>query len=181
MKYFLANHKMNFTYKDMNSYWKTFNEIYVKNKENPKLKMENKKVGFFVPFTNLKETKKLIKNSGVMLGAQNVHFADNGSYTGEISADMLKECQTDIVLIGHSERRKFAGETDEDINKKIKQMMKYNIKSLLCIGETKEERKKLLTKKVIASQLKKALADLYENEFMSQFGQLEQVKLQQIK
>lgn len=156
-KHFYANFKMNKTYKEIEDYCKNFIQTVKINDKN--------EIALFVPYVSLKETKHLFKNENILIGAQNVHFADNGAYTGEISAIMLKECETDVVLIGHSERRKFFKETDEDINKKIKQMMKYNVKVVLCIGETRDERQMLKTKQVITNQLKKALNGLYENEF----------------
>ena len=155
-KYFFANFKMNKTFKEVKAYTEQFVQAAKIN--------ENNSIALFLPFTALLPAKELFKDSNILTGAQNVHFAEEGAYTGEISASMLKECETDIVLVGHSERRKYYNETNQNINKKIQQMMKYNVKVCVCVGETKEERAKLETKKVITNQLKKALNELYENE-----------------
>lgn len=153
-KIYFANFKMNFTFSEIETYVKNF------------VKLADLKncIGLFVPFTSLKQTKDILKDTNILVGAQNVHFEDAGAFTGEISAQMLKEAGADIVLVGHSERRKYFQEKDSDINKKIKQLMKYNIKTVLCIGETKQERTSGNTKQVIYKQLRDALAGLYENE-----------------
>ena len=155
-KIFLANFKMNFVLDDIENYFENF----LKN-----VKVKNNQVGFFVPYTFLMQTKELLKDSKLLIGAQNVHFEESGAFTGEISASMIKNCNADMVLIGHSERRKFFKETDKEINKKIKNLMKYNLKAVLCIGEKKEERESGLTDVVIYNQLKTAFSGLYENEF----------------
>ncbi|MDD4408265.1 MAG: triose-phosphate isomerase [Clostridia bacterium] len=155
-KIFLANFKMNFNLDDIENYFENF----LRN-----INIKNNQVGFFVPYTFLMQTKELLKDTKLLVGAQNVHFKESGAFTGEISATMIKNCNADMVLIGHSERRKFFKETDEEINKKIKKLMKHNLRAVLCIGEKKEERESGLTDVVIYNQLKATLAGLYENEF----------------
>ena len=153
-KIYFANFKMNLTFSEIKTYIKAFVKV---------ADLKNY-IGLFVPFTAIKQTKEILKDINILVGAQNVHFEDEGAFTGEISAQMLKEVGTDIVLIGHSERRKYFFEKNTEINKKIKQLMKYNIKTVLCVGETKQERNSNNTKQVIYKQLKEALQGLYENE-----------------
>ena len=96
----------------------------------------------------------------IELGAQNVSSKETGAYTGEISAKQLKEEQVKYCLVGHSERRKYQQETNEEINQKIIKLLEHDIIPILCIGESKEERQKQLEKKVIEKELKIALQNL---------------------
>lgn len=152
---YFANFKMNLSFSEIETYIKSFKGLVDSNVNH---------IGLFVPYIALKETKNLLGKTNILTGAQNVFQEETGAFTGEVSAQMLKECGTDIALVGHSERRQLFKEKDSEINKKIKQLMKYNIKVVLCIGETKEERSLGNTKKVIFKQLREALAGLYENE-----------------
>ena len=111
-------------------------------------------------FTSLATAVEVLKGSNVKVGAQNIHWADNGAFTGEISGAMLKELGVEYVIIGHSERRQYFGETDETVNKRIKAALKYELKPIVCIGETLEEREGNKTNNVLAVQLKGGLADL---------------------
>jgi len=111
----------------------------------------------FPPFTLLYSIKELIDLPHIHLGAQNMHWEEFGAYTGEISPKMLKDIGVSYVIIGHSERRKYFGETDEMINRKIASAIKHGLKPVLCIGETLEERKKGLEKEVIEKQFKSDL------------------------
>ncbi|OLS03839.1 triose-phosphate isomerase [Tissierella creatinophila] len=113
-----------------------------------------------VPFTDLKSVKEEIKGTDIKLGAQNMHFEESGAYTGEISASMLKEIGVDYVIIGHSERREYFNETDETVNKKIKTAIKHNIKPILCVGETLEQREANEQKKIVKTQIEGALKDI---------------------
>lgn len=110
-----------------------------------------------VPFTDLKSVKEAIEGTDIKLGAQNMHFEENGAYTGEISASMLSEIGVDYVLVGHSERRQYFNETDETVNKKIKAALKSDIKPILCVGETLEQREAKEEKPVVKAQIKGAL------------------------
>ena len=105
------------------------------------------------PFTFLKDLKQVTKGTNIKIGAQNMHFEDNGAFTGEISAPMLKELDIDYCVIGHSERRQYFAETDETINKKLKQAFKYDIIPILCVGETLEERESGKTNNIVKSQV----------------------------
>lgn len=110
-----------------------------------------------VPFTNLNEVKKAIEGTDIKLGAQNMHWENSGAYTGEISPLMLKEIGVDYCIIGHSERRQYFGETDEMVNKKVKSALKHNIKPIVCVGETLEERESAKEEEVVKEQVLKAL------------------------
>lgn len=110
-----------------------------------------------VPFTALHAVGEAIKGSDIKLGAENVHFADKGAYTGEISADMLLELGVEYVIIGHSERRQYFGETDETVNKRLKTALAKGLKPIMCVGETLDEREGSLTEYVLTNQVLKGL------------------------
>lgn len=92
------------------------------------------------PFTDLKLLKDAFNGTDIKVGAQNVHFEDTGAYTGEISVLMLKEIGVDFCIVGHSERRQYFGETDETVNLKLKKLLEYGIRPIMCVGESLEER-----------------------------------------
>ena len=117
---------------------------------------ENVETVVCVPFTSLSEVKKAIENTNIKLGGQNLHWEEAGAYTGEISPLMLKEIGIDYCIIGHSERRQYFNETDERVNKKIKVALKHNIKPIVCVGETLEEREAREEEKVVKEQILKA-------------------------
>ncbi len=108
------------------------------------------KVGICPPFTILSQPHR----RDLWWGAQYMFHEDHGAFTGEISVGMLKECDVDFVLVGHSERRKLFGETNETVKKKIDMLIAKHISCVLCIGETKEERDQKRTKNVLAAQLR---------------------------
>ena len=116
------------------------------------------------PFVDLFFAKKAIEGSNVKLGAQNCHWKESGAYTGEISADMLIEAGVDYVIIGHSERRQYFGETDETVNLRTKAALAKGLKVILCVGETREEREAGDCEKVIDRQIRLGLADLTKEE-----------------
>jgi triosephosphate isomerase len=111
-------------------------------------------------FTSLATAVEILKGSNVKVGAQNIHWADNGAYTGEISGAMLKEIGVEYVIIGHSERRQYFGETDETVNQRIKAALKYGLKPIVCIGETLAEREGGVTNTVLEKQIRGAFADI---------------------
>lgn len=113
-----------------------------------------------VPYTDLWAVAEAIKGSKIKLGAENVAWADNGAFTGEISADMLKEIGVEYVIIGHSERRQYFGETDESVNMRLKQALKKDLKPIVCVGETLAEREKNKTKKVLKKQVLEGFKDV---------------------
>jgi triosephosphate isomerase len=104
-------------------------------------------------FVSLNAVGDVIRNSQILLGAQNLSYENNGAYTGEISASMLKSVGCEYVIIGHSERRKYYNETDEVVNRKINKTLEYGLKPILCVGETLEERENGKQNEVVQSQL----------------------------
>ena len=112
-----------------------------------------------VPFTNLETAVNATAGSNVKVGAENVHFEKSGAYTGEISADMLTEIGVEYVVIGHSERRQYFGETDETVNKRTRAALAAGLKPIVCVGELLWERECNITEEVIARQIK---LDLWE-------------------
>ena len=93
-----------------------------------------------VPAVNFAAVKEAAKGSNIHLGAENVHWAKSGAYTGELSADMLKACGVEYVIIGHSERRQYFGETDKTVNQRVLAAVEAGLKVIMCVGENKEER-----------------------------------------
>jgi len=112
------------------------------------------------PFISLYSVKQALNGSSIKLGAQTMHFEDHGAYTGEISPLMLKNMGVEYVIIGHSERRQYFNETDETVNKKLKSALKYNLKPILCVGETLEQREDGLEKETVRNQINKAFAGI---------------------
>lgn len=110
-----------------------------------------------VPFVDLMSVSEAIKGTNIKLGAQNMHFEDAGAYTGEISANMLKEIGIEYVVLGHSERRAYFGETDELVNKKAIKAIQHNIVPIICVGESLEDREQNITIELVRLQTKKAL------------------------
>ena len=113
-----------------------------------------------VPYTDLWAVKQAIEGSKIKLGAENVSWADSGAFTGEISADMLKEIGVEYVIIGHSERRQYFGETDETVNMRLKQALAKGLKPIVCVGETLTEREKNKTRKVLKKQILEGFKDV---------------------
>ena len=107
-----------------------------------------------VPYTNLETAVELTKGTNIKVGAENVHFEKSGAFTGEISADMLTEIGVEYVIIGHSERRQYFGETDETVNKRTKAALAAGLKPIVCVGELLWERECNITEEVIARQIK---------------------------
>ncbi len=116
------------------------------------------------PFTALTEVCDLLVDTNIGLGAQNLHWEDSGAFTGEISAPMIKGVGASYVIIGHSERRQFFGETDETVNKKLKAALKHGLTPIVCIGETLKEREDNRTFSIIKTQAEGSLAGLNEQE-----------------
>ena len=113
-----------------------------------------------VPYTDLFYTLLTAQGTNIKIGAQNMHYEEKGAYTGEISGQMLKCIGVEYVIIGHSERRQYFNETDESVNKKIKAAFKNELKPIVCVGETLEQREQGITKTVITSQTELALEGL---------------------
>lgn len=112
------------------------------------------------PAINLVSVNQVINGSNIALGAQNIYWKESGAYTGELSGPMLTEAGVSCVIIGHSERREYFGETDEEVNRKIKAAFRYNLKSIVCVGETLAERESGTTKDKVELQVRAALSGL---------------------
>ncbi len=117
------------------------------------------------PFIHLNSIAKLSSGDKVSVGAQNIHQAESGAYTGEISAAQVKSVGATYVILGHSERRAYFGETDEVLAQKVDAVLKHQLKPIFCIGETKEERESGSFFAVLQSQLEKGLFHLNATEF----------------
>ena len=117
-----------------------------------------------VPFTNLETALQLTQGSNIKVGAENCHFEKSGAITGEISADMLAEMGVEYVVIGHSERRQYFGETDETVNKRTRAAIEAGLKVILCVGEMLEDRENNITEELISMQTKIALKGVTRDE-----------------
>lgn len=113
-------------------------------------------------FVCLETVGNLLDGKKVSLGAQNVYFEEKGAYTGEVSADMLVSAFVDYTIVGHSERRTYFGETDEDVNKKVKILLSRDIKPIICVGETLEQREEGKHLNLVKMQVINALKDIDE-------------------
>lgn len=129
-----------------------------------KMSSDEVTVIFCVPFVDLYPVMEELKGSSIHVAAQNMHFEDNGAYTGEISAPMLKEMGVEYVVLGHSERREYFGETDETVNKKVKKAIETGITPILCCGETLQQREDGVTMEWIKGQIKNGLADVSKED-----------------
>ena len=116
------------------------------------------------PFVSLGMSVNYLQDTDIHVGAQNIHFEDNGAFTGEISASMLTECGCSFVIIGHSERREYFGETDSSVNKKIKKALEFDLVPVLCVGESLDQRKQDIHFDLVKNQVKAALEDISGDE-----------------
>ena len=156
-RYVIAgNWKMNFTPSEATAF---INEV------KPLVEGKNNcDIIFCAPFVTIGAAMEAAKGSNIKIGAQNVHFEEKGAFTGEISAKMLKEIGVEYVIIGHSERRQYFGETDHTVNLRTKAALAAGLKVLLCLGEVKEERLAGITNEVVAMQTKLDLAGISAEE-----------------
>lgn len=126
--------------------------------------ISNVEIGVCPPAVDLMAVKKIVADSNIKTGAQNLHWEKNGAYTGEISGPMLNEIGVEYVIIGHSERREYFGETDQKVNIKVKAAFASNLKPIICVGETLEERKKGETETKVELQVRAALTGLTDQQ-----------------
>lgn len=117
-----------------------------------------------VPYTNLEIALEATKGSNIKVGAENCHWAKSGAFTGEISADMLAEMGVEYVVIGHSERRQYFGETDKTVNQRVRAALDAGLKVILCVGELLEQREQGITEEVCGMQTKVALCGVSKEE-----------------
>ncbi len=130
----------------------------------PLVKNTENEVILCVPYTDLFYAILTAQGTNIKIGAQNMHYEEKGAYTGEVSAQMLKAINVEYVIIGHSERRQYYNETDETVNKKIKSAFANNLKPIVCVGETLEEREEGKTAEIITKQTELALNGLKNDE-----------------
>ena len=151
-----GNWKMNFTPAEATAF---INEIkpMVAGKDNCD-------IIFCAPYVTIAAAQEAAKGSNIKIGAENVHFAPKGAYTGEVSAKMLTACGVEYVIIGHSERRQYFGETDETVNLRTKAALAAGMKVILCLGEVKEQRLSGITDEVVAMQTKLDLQGVTADE-----------------
>jgi triosephosphate isomerase (TIM) len=121
---------------------------------------ESREVVLCIPFTALGTMSKILHGSQIQLGAQNIHWEEKGAYTGEIAGDMLTEMGISYVVVGHSERRQYFGETDETANLRVIAAQHHRLTPILCVGETKSQRDAQETESVIINQVKRGLVDV---------------------
>lgn len=135
----------------------------------PQAAIANQQILICVPYTNLAILQTVVPAIGLSnlnIGAQNVHWAENGAFTGEISPLMLVELGIKYVIIGHSERRQFFGESDETVNKRLKAAQAHGLTPILCVGESKQQRDTNETESWIFSQLAIDLVDVDQNNLI---------------
>jgi triosephosphate isomerase len=116
------------------------------------------------PYVDLAVVANLLAGTNIKLGAQNMHWAPKGAFTGEVSADMLLAMGVSYAIVGHSERRQYFGETDETVNKRAKAALEANITPIVCVGETLDQREKGVTDTIVSKQTVAALAGIEADE-----------------
>lgn len=117
------------------------------------------------PFTNIALAKELLEGTNVKVGAQNAYPKDSGAFTGEVSVAFLKDLAVDYVILGHSERREYFKESDQDINEKVKAVLSHGLVPILCCGETLEERESGKEKEKVKSQIEADFEGLEAKDF----------------
>ena len=134
------------------------------NEMKPLVKDADCDVVLCVPFIDIPAAVEAAKGSNIKIGAENVHFKASGAYTGEVSADMLKEAGVEYVVIGHSERRTYFGETDQTVNLRSLAALNAGLKAIICVGETLEQRELGYTETLLKFQTKMALTNVTKEQ-----------------
>ena len=127
---------------------------------------ETREVVLGIPFTSLSTMSKNLHGTRIKLAAQNIHWEDQGAFTGEVAGAMLTEMGINYVIVGHSERRQYFGDTDETVNLRVIAAQRHGLTPILCIGESKAQRDAGETEKVIISQVKKGLVDVDQSNLV---------------
>lgn len=159
--FIVGNWKMNKTISETVSYIKEFTAMVG---NTPSLK--NREIGLAPAFTSLKAAGDALKGTQIRLCAQNAHWDNSGQFTGEISTLMLKELDVTHAIVGHSERRKFFGETNEGVNKRLMGCIRNGINVIMCVGETKHEREAGDTQKVVKDHVVNGLSGLANEQLI---------------
>lgn len=133
----------------------------------PLIANTNAEVIICTPYTDLFYSLLSVQGSNIKIGAQNMHWEENGAYTGEVSPQMLKSIGVEYVIIGHSERREYFAETDETVNKKLKAAHNVGLKPIVCVGETLEQRESKKAQEIITKQIRLGLKDLTDDQIKS--------------
>ncbi len=133
----------------------------------PLVKDTKNEVVICAPYTDLFYAILSAQNTNIKIGAQNMHWEENGAYTGEVSPQMLKAIGVEYVIIGHSERRQYFAETDETVNKKLKAAHNVGLKPIVCVGESLEQRESGNAKEIVTKQVKMGLKDLTNEQIAS--------------
>jgi len=131
----------------------------------PKIVNADCDVVLCVPYTDLQAAKKAAKGTNIKIGAENVGWAEKGAFTGEVSAEMLNELKVTYVIIGHSERRQYFGETDATVNMRVQAALNAKLKPIVCVGETETERENGETEKVLEKQICEGLKGFKSKDF----------------
>lgn len=121
---------------------------------------ENTEVVFCPPFICLTTAVEAVKGTQIKIGAQNMYYEESGAFTGEVAPNMIKEAGCEYVILGHSERRGYFGETDEIVNKKVLKAFEHDLIPIICVGETLEQREQGITEDLVRLQTKIALKDV---------------------
>ena len=153
-----GNWKMYKTIREAEAFMEAFKKNY---------RDEIPEVGLMVPYPQIMRVRQLAEGTGIRVGAQNMHYAPEGAFTGEISPSMLKELGAEYCIIGHSERRQYFNETDETVNLKLKAAFANGIVPILCVGESLEQREAGQAEAVVSAQVKAALREVQEEEAKS--------------
>ena len=130
----------------------------------PLVKDTDNEVVLCVPYTDLFYALLTAQNTNIKIGAQNMHWEESGAYTGEVSGQMLKSIGVEYVIIGHSERRQYFAETDETVNKKLISALNCDLKPIVCVGETLEQRENGEAKNVVTKQIELALRNITDEQ-----------------
>ncbi len=149
--------------------WKMFKTIAEARAFAEALPVQNEAVEAVLcaPFTALSALAEALQGKNIALGAQNIHWAEDGAYTGEVSPLMLKELGVKYAIVGHSERRALFGETDETVNQRLHAALKHGISPIVCVGEDLEQREAGQTKEVVKVQMEAALKDVTSEQLVN--------------